>query len=81
MNIKEIQIEDYSYELPNEKIAKYPLKERAESKLLIYKSGRISHKHFYDITEILSKNDLVIFNSTKVIQARLLFHKKNRSKN
>ncbi|RLD47788.1 MAG: S-adenosylmethionine:tRNA ribosyltransferase-isomerase [Bacteroidetes bacterium] len=80
MNIKEIQIEDYYYDLPNEKIAKYPLKKREESKLLIYKSGSISHKHFYDIPEILSKNDLVIFNSTKVIQARLLFHKKTGAK-
>ncbi len=80
MNIKEIQIEDYYYDLPNEKIAKYPLKRREESKLLIYKSENISHKHFYDIPEILSKNDLVIFNSTKVIQARLLFHKKTGAK-
>jgi len=80
MDIKKIQIEDYFYDLPNEKIAKYPLKKREDSKLLIYKSGRISHKHFYDIPEILSKNDLVIFNSTKVIQARLLFHKKTGAK-
>ncbi len=80
MDIKEILIEDFYYDLSNEKIAKYPLKNREESKLLIYKSGDISHKHFYDIPEILSKDDLVIFNSTKVIQARLIFHKKTGAK-
>ena len=80
MNFKKIQIKDFSYSLPNEKIAKYPLKKREYSKLLVYKNKVVSHQKFYNITDILSKDDFVIFNSTKVIQARLIFHKKTGAK-
>lgn len=80
MSFKKIQIEDYSYNLPNERIAKYPLSKRENSKLLIYENGVVKHQKFLNLTEILSKDDFVIFNSTKVIQARLLFHKKTGAK-
>ncbi len=76
MAFRNIHIDDYDYILPEEKIAKYPLSERDKSKLLIYKDKSISEKKFNTIKDILSKKDLVVFNTTKVIQARLIFHKK-----
>lgn len=75
MDTKEIKIKEYNYNLPDEKIAKYPLKQRDHSKLLIYKHGEISEDHFYNIKDFLPKPSLMIFNNTKVIQARLHFKK------
>ena len=72
---KEICISDYAYELPDERIARYPVKNRDESKLLVYDRGRISHDVFKNITNYLPKGALLIYNNTKVIQARLHFHK------
>ena len=69
----EIQIKDYTYELPPEKIAQFPLKERDSSKLLIYNKGNISQDTFRNIANILPQNSLLIFNDTKVINARLKF--------
>lgn len=74
-NPKDIQIADYSYELPDERIAKYPLAERDASKLLIYEHGRISHRHFRDLPELLPTGSLLVMNNTRVIQARLHFRK------
>ncbi|MBI34332.1 MAG: S-adenosylmethionine tRNA ribosyltransferase [Flavobacteriales bacterium] len=68
-----IKISDFSYDLPQSKIAQYPLKNRDESKLLLFKSGKISHKTFNKISEELSKDSLLISNNTKVIPARLIF--------
>lgn len=75
MKIKpaEILIKDYTYELLAEKIAQFPLKERDSSKLLIYDQGRISQDVFRNIADIVPKNSLLIFNDTKVINARLKF--------
>ena len=70
-----IQIKDYSYELADEKIAKFPLAERDQSKLLIYDRGEISERHFYDIPSLLPKGSLLVMNNTRVIQARLYFYK------
>lgn len=70
-----IQIKDYNYVLPEEKIAKYPLSERDQSKLLIYKNKRIKDQNFKFISEYLPENSLIIFNNTKVIQARMFFQK------
>tara|TARA_B100000676_G_C18060811_1_gene837620 strand:+ start:78 stop:1265 length:1188 start_codon:yes stop_codon:yes gene_type:complete len=70
-----IKISDFSYDLPQSKIAQYPLKNRDESKLLLFKSGKISHKTFNKISEELSKDSLLISNNTKVIPARLIFEK------
>ena len=75
MHPKDISIKDYTYTLPEEKIARYPLPERDASKLLLYKNGVIKEDVFSNITEHLSENALLIFNNTKVIPARLLFQK------
>ncbi len=78
--IKNIRIEDYSYNLPQERIAKYPEKQRDNSKLLIYDKGHISETSFKNIPGLLSENELIIFNNTKVIQARLEFYKDTGAK-
>ncbi len=70
-----IKPEDYNYHLPEERIARYPLKERDKSKLLIYKKGEISHDRFYNLPSYLSRDNLLVFNNTRVIQARLFFEK------
>ncbi|MCF2496275.1 S-adenosylmethionine:tRNA ribosyltransferase-isomerase [Dyadobacter chenhuakuii] len=70
-----IRLEDYSYDLPDERIAKYPLDNRDQSKLLIYKSGEIAHKRFTDLPENLPAETLLVFNDTKVIPARAYFEK------
>ena len=75
MTPKEIRIEDYNYPLPDERIAKYPLAKRDESKLLLYKDGNVSESVFKRITDYLPNDALMVFNNTRVIQARLLFNK------
>lgn len=83
MNIKDIKIEDYSYNLPDERIAKYPLANRSESKLLVYNpnaTNKISQYHFRDIVDILDENFVLLRNDTKVIRARLLFYKDTGAK-
>ncbi|MBQ9285025.1 MAG: S-adenosylmethionine:tRNA ribosyltransferase-isomerase [Bacteroidaceae bacterium] len=74
-NPKEIRIADFAYELPDKRIAKYPLAERDASKLLVYRSGKISHSHFRDLPGLLPEGSLVVMNNTRVIQARLHFRK------
>ena len=68
-----IRIEDYSYDLPEERIAKYPLPYRDSSKLLHYKDGRIDDHVFSNLPEILPEDSLMVFNDTKVVPARLFF--------
>ena len=75
--MEEILIEDYNYPLPDERIAKYPLAQRDESKLLVYRDGEVSEDHFYHVGEYLSDAALLIYNNTRVIQARLEFHKQS----
>lgn len=75
MNTKDISIKDYYYDLPDEKIAKYPLEKRDFSKLLVYRKGNISQKHFFDVVDELPRNSFLIRNNTKVIRARLIFSK------
>jgi len=70
-----ISIEDYTYDLPAERIASYPLEKRDESALLFYRDGKTEKKSFPDISELLPRDSLIVFNNTKVVQARLLFHK------
>jgi len=70
-----IQIEEYNYILPDERIAKFPLENRDQSKLLFLKKGEVSERKFVEIHGLLPKNSLLIFNETKVIRARLLFRK------
>lgn len=74
-DVRHIKISDYNYPLPDGRIAKFPLKERDHSKLLVYDKGQIKEDVFYNITDYLSNGDLMIFNNTKVIQARLYFRK------
>ena len=70
-----ISIKDYTYSLPEDRIAHYPLLERDDSKLLIYKDGKITKDIFRDIASHIPDKSLLIFNNTKVIEARLLFQK------
>ena len=70
-----LRIDDYNYPLPDERIAKYPLAQRDASKLLLYKQGQVSEDVFFNISNYLPENSLLVYNNTKVIQARLLFHK------
>lgn len=72
---QQIQIKDYNYQLPEERIAKFPLPVRDESKLLIYKQGQITEDQFHNLANVLPKDSLMIFNNTKVIQARLRLQK------
>lgn len=73
--LKCIKIEDYTYDLPEEKIAKFPLPQREASRLLIWQDGEIQEKHFADVPDILQPGQTLIFNNTKVIHARLFFRK------
>jgi len=75
MNTKHIKISDYNYPLPDERIAKFPLAQRDHSKLLVYKNGEVGEDLFYHLPSYLPKGALMIFNNTKVIQARLHFRK------
>lgn len=78
MNTREITISDYDYALPDERIAKYPLAQRDHSKLLVYKKGAVSEDTFYHLPDYLPQGALMVFNNTRVIQARLHFRKKRR---
>ena len=74
-NIQEIAIAEYDYPLPDERIAKYPLAERDTSKLLLYKSGEIIEEKFSNLPGFIPQGALMVFNNTRVIQARLRFRK------
>ena len=73
--LKNIPIADYDYPLPEERIAKFPMEQRDHSKLLCLKGDNISEHHFYDLPGLLPQDTLLVFNDTKVIHARLFFHK------
>ena len=73
--MEEILIEEYNYPLPDERIAKYPLAQRDHSKLLVYRDGQVQEDVFHHIGQYLSSDSLLIYNNTRVIQARLEFHK------
>lgn len=73
--VKMIDIKEYDYNLPEERIAQYPVKERDQSKLLLYNKGTISKDVFCNIDAYLKKDSLLVFNNTRVIKARLMFTK------
>ena len=75
-----ISTSDYAYNLPDVKIAKYPLAERDQSKLLIWKNGQIIDEQFQKLPECLPARSLLVFNNTKVIRARILFMKETGAK-
>ena len=71
-----LPIKEFNYTLSDEQIAKYPISPRDHSKLLLYKGGQISHDIFYNIGQHIKDNSLLVYNNTRVIQARLIFQKK-----
>lgn len=75
MHPKKLFIKDFLYNLPEEKIAKYPLPQRDESKLLVYRNGNINEDIYYNLEKYLPEHSLLIFNNTKVVEARILFEK------
>ncbi|MFI3317050.1 MAG: S-adenosylmethionine:tRNA ribosyltransferase-isomerase [Rikenellaceae bacterium] len=77
MSRDSIDINAYNYELPDERIAKFPLPSRSDSKLLIYRNGEISQGHFREIGGQLPQGAMLVFNNTKVIRARLIMHKES----
>ena len=72
---KHIRISDYNYNLPDERIAKFPIAQRDHSKLLVYRHGEVSDDTFYHLPDYLPEGALMVFNNTKVIQARMHFRK------
>ncbi|MDR0811062.1 MAG: S-adenosylmethionine:tRNA ribosyltransferase-isomerase [Paludibacter sp.] len=77
---KPIYIADYDYALPEERIAKFPLVKRDDSKLLIYRDGQITEDRFYNVKDFLPADALLVCNNTRVIQARLHFEKQTGAK-
>lgn len=75
--IESIEIKNFSYDLPTERIAKYPLERRDDSKLLIYKDGEIRETIFRNVLDELPPKTLLVFNNTKVVKARLVFFKES----
>ena len=75
IDTRHIKIDDYDYNLPEDRIAKYPLKERDLSKILIYNHGKIVDDTFRNLTDYIPSGSLMVFNNTKVIQARMHFRK------
>lgn len=73
----EIRISDFYYNLPDEKIAKYPLQNRDDSKILIFENKEISESKFSNLVELLPEDSLMIFNNSKVVPARLIFKKES----
>ncbi len=74
--ISDISVKDFTYELSEERIAKYALAERDSSKLLVWEKGTIRDDFFYNLAENLPADSMLVFNNTKVIRARLIFRKK-----
>ena len=72
---RHIRISDYNYPLPDERIAKFPIAQRDHSKLLVYRKGEVGEDVFYHLPDYLPKGALMVFNNTKVIQARMHFRK------
>ncbi len=80
MHPRNLSIKDFTYDLPNDRIAKYPLAERDQSKLLIYREKQITEDIYTNLADHLPADSLLVFNNTKVVEARLLFEKSNGSK-
>jgi S-adenosylmethionine:tRNA ribosyltransferase-isomerase len=79
MHPKDLSILDFTYELPDEKIARYPLEERDQSKLLIYQNKQINSSTYHELPSLLPPKTLLVFNNTKVVEARLYFQKASGS--
>ena len=74
----EHKLSDYDFDLPDDLIATHPAEPRDHSRLLVLdkKTGKIEHKHFFDILDYLNAGDILVLNNSKVIPARLMAHKK-----
>lgn len=72
---RHIDINDYNYELPDERIAKFPLSERSQSKLMVYDNGTISESRFANVASYLPDGAMFVFNNTRVVRARIIMHK------
>ena len=72
---RHIDINDFNYELPDERIAKFPLAERSKSKLLVYNNGTIEESRFENIASYLPEGAMLVFNNTRVVRARMVMHK------
>ncbi len=72
---REIRISDYDYELPDERIARFPLADRDASKLLVYRNGELSDSRFHELPHLLPEKTLLVFNNTRVVRARIVMHK------
>lgn len=77
---EELLISEFMYDLPNDRIAKFPVKPRDHARLLQWKNGSIDHHHFFDLPEILPKNALLVVNRSRVIAARLILRRKSGAK-
>lgn len=73
--LPDLRLDQFQYDLPDERIARFPLPKRDQSKLLVYKDGQISHRRSYELPDLLPVGSFLVFNNTKVIPARLLFTK------
>ena len=76
---EQIRIEEFNYPLPDERIAKFPLTKRDESKLLVYRNGKIDEAVFKQLSDYLPQGSMLVYNNTRVIQARMLFQKETGS--
>lgn len=74
-DIRNIKIEDFNYPLPDERIAKHPLEQREQCKLLLYSNSEISEHRFADVPSLLPEHSMLVYNNTRVINARLRFQK------
>lgn len=72
---RHIDINDYNYDLKDERIAKFPLEERSSSKLLVYDNGTIRESHFSNVADYLPEGAMLVFNNTRVVRARIVMHK------
>lgn len=72
---EDIRLADYTYDLPEDRIARYPLAERDQSRLLVYEAGAMRHASFYALPDLLPPQSVLVFNDTKVIRARLFFRR------
>lgn len=80
MNPKNISIKDYTYDLPEIQIAKFPLPRRDASRLLVYRNDKITETVYQDIYQYLPQNSLLVFNDTRVVEARIIFQKPTGAK-
>lgn len=74
-DISQVNLKDFDYQLPHGQIAQYPLKQRDEAKMLVYRQGNIQHSRFFNLPDQLPSNSLLFYNDTRVLYARLLFEK------